>query len=67
MRFTVSQTALQKALSVVIKGTAASSTLPILTGIKITAGEGTLEFQATDLDISLKHRIPANVEDGGAR
>lgn len=66
MRFTVSQTALQKALSVVIKGTAASSTLPILTGIKITAGEGTLEFQATDLDISLKHRIPANVEDGGA-
>lgn len=65
MRFTVSQTALQKALSVVIKGTAASSTLPILTGIKITAGEGTLEFQATDLDISLKHRIPANVEDGG--
>lgn len=66
MRFTVSQSALQKALSVVIKGAASNSTLPIITGIYIKASDGVLEFQSTNLDISLRHRIPANVEEPGS-
>ena len=45
MRFTVSQSSLLKALSVVAKGMGTNSTLPLLSGIYIKAEEGTLEFQ----------------------
>ncbi|MCH4180836.1 MAG: DNA polymerase III subunit beta [Atopobiaceae bacterium] len=65
MRFTVSQSALARTLAVVMKGSASNSTLPILSGVYIHAAEGTLEFQTTDLNISIRHRIPANVEEPG--
>lgn len=65
MKFTVSQSALAKALLVVTKGMATNSTLPILSGIYVRAYEGTLEFQTTNLTISIRHRIAANVEDEG--
>lgn len=65
MRFTVSQSALSAALSVVSKGMATNSTLPIVSGVYIKADEGTLEFQTTDLVISIRHRIPAMVEEPG--
>ena len=65
MKFTVSQSALMKALSVVAKGMGANSTLPILSGIYIKAGEGTLEFQTNNLAICIRHLIPANVEEPG--
>ena len=66
MRFTVSQSALAKALLVVTKGMATNSTLPILSGILIEASEGSLEFQATNLTISIRHKIAANVEEEGS-
>ena len=65
MKFTVSQSALEKALLVVTKGMAPNSTLPILSGIYIKAAEGTLEFQTTNLTISIRHKIAANVEEPG--
>lgn len=65
MRFTVSQSALASALSVVAKGMAPNSALPI-SGICVRAAEGTLEFQSTDLVISIRHRIAAQVEEPGA-
>ena len=65
MKFTVSQSALAKALLVVAKGMATNSTLPYLSGIYIKAGEGTLEFQTANLTISIRHRIAANVEEPG--
>ncbi len=65
MKFTVSQSALLKALSVVSKGMGTNSTLPILSGIYIKADEGTLEFQTNNLTISIRHLIPANVEEPG--
>ena len=65
MKFTVSQSALAKALLVVTKGMATNSTLPILSGIYVRATEGTLEFQTTNLTISIRHRIAANVEEAG--
>lgn len=64
MKFTVSQSSLMKALSVVSKGMGAS-TLPILSGVYIKAAEGTLEFQTNNLTISIRHLIPANVEEPG--
>ena len=42
MKFTVSQSALMQALSVVAKGMASNSTLPVLSGIYIKAEEGVL-------------------------
>ena len=65
MKFTVSQSSLMKALTVVSKGMGTNSTLPILSGIYVRAAEGTLEFQTNNLTISIRHLIPANVEEPG--
>lgn len=66
MKFTVSQSSLEKAIQVVSKGMASNSTLPILSGIYIKAAEGVLEFQTTNLTISIRHRIAANIEEEGS-
>ena len=65
MRFTVSQSSLATALSVVSKGIATHSTIPVLGGILMHAANGTLEMQASDLDTSIRHKIAANVEEEG--
>ena len=65
MKFSVSQSSLLKALSVVSKGMGQNTTLPLLSGIYIKAEAGTLEFQTNNLTISIRHRIPANVEEPG--
>lgn len=66
MKFTVSQSALARALSVVSKGIATQSTLPVLTGILINARAGSIEFQTTNLNVSVRHTIAANVEEEGS-
>lgn len=65
MRFTVSQTALERAINVVSKGIGAQTTLPILAGIRLRAAAGSIEFQTTNTNISIRHSIPANVEEEG--
>ena len=65
MKFTVSQSSLAKALLVVSKGMATNTTMPYLAGIYIKAEDGTLEFQTSNLSISIRHRIAANVEEPG--
>lgn len=65
MKFTVSQSSLMRALSVVAKGMGTNSTLPILSGVYIRAEGGQLEFQTNNLTISIRHLIPANVEEPG--
>lgn len=65
MKFIVSQSALERALQVVTKGMATNSTLPVLSGIYVRATDGMLEFQTTNLTISIRHKIAANVEEEG--
>ena len=65
MKFTVSQSALQTALDIVSKGIGSNTTLPILSGIYLKAFNGMLELQSSDLTISIKHQIAANVEEEG--
>lgn len=65
MKFSVSQSFLERALSIVAKGMASNSTLPILSGIYISATAGVIELQSTDLTISVRHKLAANVEEGG--
>ncbi len=65
MKFTVSQSSLMKAITVVSKGMGTNSTLPICSGIYIKATEGTIEFQSNNLVIAIRHLVPANVEEPG--
>ena len=65
MKFTVSQAALARAISIVSKGITSNSTLPILSGIYLKANNGTLELYSSNLTISIKHQITANVEEPG--
>lgn len=66
MRFTVSQAALEKALAVVAKGISNNTTLPILSGVYLKADAGVLELQTSNLSVSIRHKIAANVEEPGA-
>ncbi len=66
MKFTVSQSALARAIAVVSKGLGNQSTLPILGGIYLKAVAGSIEFQTTNITISIRHAIPANVEEEGS-
>lgn len=65
MKFSINQTELQNALSVVLKGIATRSTLPILSGIYLDARGDTLTLQATDLELSIQYAVPALVEEEG--
>lgn len=66
MKFTVSQSALERALAVVSKGLGGQSTLPILGGVLLRAEAGSIELQTTNINISIRHAIPANVEEEGS-
>jgi DNA polymerase III subunit beta len=66
MKFSVARSELLDALSVVGKGMSARSTLPILSGILLSASGGELQFQATDLEISVRKSCPSLVEQEGS-
>ena len=65
MKFSISQSEFQNALSVVQKGVSARSTLPILSGILIEAVGDDVLFQATDLELSIQYKASALVEQPG--
>lgn len=65
MKFSISKMDLQEALSVVSKGMSARSTVAILSGIYISAREGKITLQTTDLEISVRCSSLALVEEGG--
>ena len=65
MKFSINQSELQNALSVVLKGIATRSTLPILSGIYLDAHDDTLTLQATDLELSIQYSVAALIEETG--
>jgi len=65
MKISIARSELLEGLSTVSKGMSARSTLPILSGILITANEGEILLQATDLEVSIKHISPALIEQTG--
>lgn len=65
MKITIARSELLDALNVVSKGMSSRSTLPILSGVYMNASEGELSLQATDLEISVRHKAPALVEEDG--
>jgi len=65
MKFSIARSELLEALSTVSKGMSARSTLPILSGVLINADEGEIQLQATDLEISIRHKAPALIDQPG--
>lgn len=65
MRFSINQSELQNALTIVAKGISARSTLPILSGILIEAKADAITLQATDLELSIQYSAAALVEEPG--
>ncbi len=59
MKLTVARGELVDALSVVSRGLSSRSTLPILSGILLSASaEGEVTLQATDLEVSVRKNLP---------
>lgn len=65
MKFSINQAELQNALSIVLKGVAARSTLPVLSGIYLDAHDDSITLQTTDLELSIQYTVPALIEEQG--
>lgn len=65
MRFTIERDQLKNALSRALRGIDMNSTLPILSGVLITATETGLELENTNMDVSIRQHVIANVEEPG--
>lgn len=65
MRIRCEKNKLLSALQVVQKATASKTTLPILTGIFLSASDGYLELQATDYEMGISIVIPVDVIEAG--
>lgn len=65
MKITCSKDSLNHAVQTVQKAVAAKSTLPILSGIYLSAENNTLQLQATDYEIGICCTIDANVDIPG--
>lgn len=65
MKFVIEHDSLKNALSRALKGVEASSTLPLLSGILITATENKVVLENTNMDVSLRQSLIANIEEPG--
>lgn len=66
MKFTCQQQTLMKALNTVSKAVSAKTTIPTLKGILIETASDSLVLTASDLDLSIRTRIEASVEEEGS-
>jgi DNA polymerase III subunit beta len=65
MKAILARSELLAALNVVSKGTSSRTTLPILSGILMSASHDSLVMHATDLEVSVKASVTAAVEKSG--
>ncbi len=66
LKVSVSQEALADRLAVVARAVSTRTTVLVLGGIQITAGDGKLQLAATDMEISLRLAVEASVDDPGS-
>ena len=68
LRFTCSREELVEKLGVVSRAVSMRPTVQILSGIWLQATDGSLELAATDMELSLRSSLQADIADaGGAR
>ena len=65
MKFTCDRSALVEKLGVLARGVSTRSTLPVLSGILLQAGEGRLDLYSTDMELSIKATLATAVERDG--
>ncbi len=65
MKFIVERDTIKTALNKALKGVEMNSTLSILTGVLITATEDQLILENTNMDVSLRQKVIANIEEPG--
>src|SRR3712207_299338 len=65
MRAVCNTEAFGKKLALVSRGVSARSTIQLLGGILLEAGEGLVRLSATDMEISVQTSSPAEVEEEG--
>ncbi len=66
LRITCSKDELVQGLSVVARAVSTRTTVQILSGILLEAREGELRLAATDMELSLRASLPAQIEGDGA-
>ena len=62
MKFSISQSELLNALTVVQKGISQRSTLPILSGVYVETRVDEVSFQTTDLEMSVQYTVAALID-----
>jgi DNA polymerase-3 subunit beta len=65
MKLTIERAALLRALGHVQSVVERRNTIPILSNVLLSAGDGQVAFTATDLDMEIADTRPAQVEDAG--
>ena len=65
MKLSIDKYQLTLALAAVAKGMSSRTTMPILSGILLSASGGNLTLRTSDLEISIQHTTAALVEDSG--
>ncbi len=66
MKFTIERAALLRSLGHVQSVVERRNTIPILSNVRIDAGEGVLNLNATDMDLDIVDRVAAEVAQPGA-
>lgn len=66
MKFSINQSELLNALTIVQKGISARSTLPVLSGVFVQTVGDEVSFQTTDLTLSVQYTAQALIEESGS-
>jgi len=66
LKLTCSRDELLRGLGIVSRGVSTRTTVQILSGILLRAGDGKLELAATDMEVSLRTAVEAKVEAEGS-
>ncbi len=66
LKLTGSRDELLRGLGIVSRGVSTRTSVQILSGILLSAGEGKLELAATDMEVSLRTAVEAKVETEGS-
>ena len=66
MRLTITRQNLQRGLAAVSASIPGKTTLPVLSNVLIESEDNSVWISGTDLDVSIRVRVPAEVADAGA-
>ncbi|MGA9775170.1 MAG: DNA polymerase III subunit beta, partial [Candidatus Dormiibacterota bacterium] len=66
MKCTISPQQLGAGLSAVTRAISSRNTLPILSNVLVQAREGAIELTATNIDLTIRHTLAAEVQQPGS-